>query len=184
MANDRMVTELESFLADRADALMRTAVLLAGSRDAGQDLLQTALERILPRWSRLDGDPEAYLRRVLFNLAADSFRRHGRLQRKLQLLRPVTEPSTDPTAEVDLRDALVRLMLQLPARQRMVLVLRFWEQLSEAEAAAVLGWPEGTVKSATARGLRRLRELAEGWNQADDRSQASLAHEWLRGQLV
>lgn len=184
MANDRAVTELGSFLADRADELMRTAVLLAGSRDAGQDLLQTALERLVPRWSRLDGDPEAYLRRVLYNLAADGFRRRGTLQRKLLLLRPVTEPSPDPTAEVDLRDALVRLMLKLPARQRAVLVLRFWEQLSEAESAEVLGWPEGTVKSATARGLQRLRELAVSWPHADDRPQPELAQARLRGLLA
>jgi RNA polymerase sigma-70 factor (sigma-E family) len=146
---------------------MRTAVLLTGSRDAGQDLLQTALERVVPLWSRLDGDPEAYLRRVLYNLAADGFRRQGRLRQKLVLLRPVTEQSADPTAAVDLRDALVRLMLQLPPRQRTVLVLRFWEQMSEHEAASLLGWPEGTVKSATSRGLARLRELAEGWETAD-----------------
>ena len=63
-------------------------------------------------------------------------------------------------AEVDLRDALVRLLLQLPSWQRAVLVCRYWEQLTEAETAAVLGWPEGTVKSAASRGLRRLRELA------------------------
>jgi RNA polymerase sigma-70 factor (sigma-E family) len=183
MVDNRTVAGLESFLADRANALMRTAVLLAGSRDAGQDLLQTALERIIPRWSRLDGDPEAYLRRVLYNLAADGFRRHGRLQRNLLLLRPVTEPSADPTAEVDLRDALVRLLLQLPARQRAVLVLRFWEQLSEAEAAEVLGWPEGTVKSATSRGLERLRELAGGWPQADAQT-PQLAQAGLRGLLA
>jgi hypothetical protein len=68
MAADRTVRELERFLADRADQLMRTAVLLTGSRDAGQDLLQTALERIIRHWRRLDGDPEAYLRRMLYNL--------------------------------------------------------------------------------------------------------------------
>jgi Sigma-70, region 4 len=72
------------------------------------------------------------------NLAADGYRRQGRLQRKLALLRPVTERLADPTAKVDLRDALVRLMLQLPPKQRAVLVLRYWEQLSEAETAAVL----------------------------------------------
>jgi RNA polymerase sigma-70 factor (sigma-E family) len=163
MADDRTMRELERFLAQRADQLMRTAVLLTGSREAGQDLLQTALERIIRHWRRLDGDPEAYLRRTLYNLAADGFRRQGRLQRKLLLLRPVTQPPADPTAEVDLRDALVRLLLRLPPRQRAVLVLRYWEQLTEAETAAVLGWPEGTVKSATARGLRRLRELAGDW---------------------
>jgi RNA polymerase sigma-70 factor (sigma-E family) len=162
MTNDRAVAELEQFLAERADRLLRTAVLLTGSREAGQDLLQTALERLLRHWRTLSGDPEGYLRRTLYNLAADGFRRQGRLQRKLLLLRTDTRPPPDVTAQVDLRDALVRMLVQLPPRQRAVLVLRYWEQLSEAETAAVLGWPEGTVKSAASRGLRRLRELAEG----------------------
>ena len=65
---------------------------------------------------------------------------------------------------MDLRDALVRLLLQLPARQRAALVLRYWEQLTDAEAAAVLGCAEGTVKSAVSRGLARMRELADEWN--------------------
>jgi RNA polymerase sigma factor (sigma-70 family) len=142
-------------------------VLLTGSREAGQDLLQTALERLLRHWRTLSGDPEGYLRRTLYNLAADGFRRQGRLQRKLLLLRTDTRPPPDVTAQVDLRDALVRMLLQLPPRQRAVLVLRYWEQLSEAETAAVLGWPEGTVKSAASRGLRRLRELAEGWQPTE-----------------
>ncbi|MBO0772598.1 MAG: sigma-70 family RNA polymerase sigma factor, partial [Actinobacteria bacterium] len=73
----------------------------------------------------------------------------------------------DMTAQVDLRDALVRTLLQLPPRQRAVLVLRYWEQLTEAETASVLGWPEGTVKSATARALARLRELADGWRETE-----------------
>ena len=166
MADDRAVGELERFLAERADRLMRTAVLLTGSREAGQDLLQTALERLLRHWRGFDGDPEGYLRRTLYNLAADGFRRQGRLQRKLLLLRAAAPPA-DPIAEVDLRDALVRLLLQLPPRQRAVLVLRYWEQLTEAETAAVLGWPEGTVKSAASRGLQRLRELAGGWQNTE-----------------
>jgi RNA polymerase sigma-70 factor (sigma-E family) len=167
MANDRAVAELESFLAERADQLMRTAVLLTGSREAGQDLLQTALERLLRHWPTLSGDPEAYLRRTLYNLAADGYRRQGRLQRKLLLLRAQTPPPADATAGVDLRDALVRLLVKLPPRQRAVLVLRYWEQLTEAETAAALGWPEGTVKSAASRGLRRLRGLADSWQQTD-----------------
>jgi RNA polymerase sigma-70 factor (sigma-E family) len=167
MANDRAVAELESFLAERADQLLRTAVLLTGSREAGQDLLQTGLERLLRHWRTLSGDPEAYLRRTLYNLAADGFRRQGRLQRKLQLLRAEARPPADATAEVDLRDALVRLLVQLPPRQRTVLVLRYWEQLTEAETAAALGWPEGTVKSAASRGLRRLRGLADSWQHTD-----------------
>jgi len=175
MADDRTVGELERFLAERADRLMRTAVLLTGSRDAGQDLLQTALERLLRHWRRLDGDPEGYLRRTLYNLAADGFRRQGRLQRKLLLLRAGEPPPADPITEVDLRDALVRLLLQLPPRQRAVLVLRYWEQLTEAETAAVLGWPEGTVKSAASRGLQRLKDLADGWQNTD-------SHAELKGQ--
>lgn len=166
MANDRTVGELERFLAERADLLMRTAVLLTGSREAGQDLLQTALERLLRHWRTLDGDPEGYLRRTLYNLAADGYRRQGRLQRKLRLLRAETPAPADATSGVDLRDAMVRLLLQLPPRQRAVLVLRYWEQLTESETAAVLGWPEGTVKSATSRGLRRLRGLADGWQES------------------
>ena len=167
MANDQAVGELERFLAERGDRLMRTAVLLTGGREAGQDLLQTALERLLRHWRTLDGDPEGYLRRTLYNLAADGYRRRGRLQRKLVLLRAQTQAPADATAQVDLRDALVRLLLQLPPRQRAVLVLRYCEQLTEAETAAVLGWPEGTVKSAASRGLRRLRELADGWHETE-----------------
>jgi RNA polymerase sigma-70 factor (sigma-E family) len=167
MADDRAIAELESFLTERADQLMRTAVLLTGSREAGQDLLQTALERLLRHWRTLSGDPEAYLRRTLYNLAADGYRRQGRWQRKLPLLRAQTRPAADAIATVDLRDALVRLLVQLPPRQRAVLVLRYWEQLTEAETAAALGWPEGTVKSAAARGLRRLRGLADSWPQAE-----------------
>ncbi len=109
MANDQAVAELEQFLAERADRLLRTAVLLTGSRETGQDLLQTALERLLRHWRTLGGDPEGYLRRTLYNLAADGFRRRGRLQRKLLLIRAETPPQPDVTAQVDLRDALVRL---------------------------------------------------------------------------
>ena len=82
------------------------------------------------------------------------------------MLQTEARAPADLTAEVDLRDALVRLLLQLPPRQRVVLVLRYWEQLSGSEAAAHLGCSENTVKSAAARGLRRLRELADGWPDA------------------
>jgi DNA-directed RNA polymerase specialized sigma24 family protein len=71
-------------------------------------------------------------------------------------------------AVVDLRDALVRLLQQLPPRQRAVVVLRYWEQRTEAETAALLGCTEGTIKSAAARGLRRLRELAGPWQELGD----------------
>jgi RNA polymerase sigma factor (sigma-70 family) len=163
LAQDQWIENLEQLLAERGQGLMRTAFLLTGSVEAGEDLLQTALERMLRHGGRLDGNPEGYLRRTLYNLAADGFRRQGRWRRKLQLLQADAVVLADPTAEVDLRDALVRLLLQLPPHQRVVLVLRYWEQLSGAEAAAQLGWSENTVKSTASRGLRRLRELAEAW---------------------
>ena len=164
MAADRSTAELERFLAERADHLLRTAVLLAGTKEAGEDLLQTAVERLLRRWRRFDGDPEGYLRRTLCNLAIDGHRRAGRWRQRERLLRTDLRLARDPAGDVDLRDALVRLLLQLPATQRAVLVLRYWEQLTDAETAAVLGCPEGTVKSAGSRGLTRLRQLADDWN--------------------
>jgi RNA polymerase sigma-70 factor (sigma-E family) len=163
LRQDQRLESLEKFLAERGQGLMRTAVLLTGNVQAGEDLLQTALERMLRQGDQLDGDPEGYLRRTLCNLATDGFRRQGRWRRKLPMLQAEARAPADLTAEVDLRDALVRLLLQLPPRQRVVLVLRYWEQLSGAETAAHLGCSENTVKSATARGLRRLRELADGW---------------------
>ena len=111
---DRSTAELERFLAERADHLLRTAALLAGSREAGEDLLQTAIERLLPRWRRFDGDPEGYLRRTLCNLAIDSSRRASRWRLKEGLFRTGLRPVPDAAGEVDLRDALVRLLWKLP----------------------------------------------------------------------
>ena len=118
----------------------------------------------MERWRRFDGDPEGYLRRTLCNLAIDDHRRAGRWRQKERLLRTDLRLGRDPAGDVDLRDALVRLLLQLPVRQRAVLVLRYWEQLTDAETAAILGCAEGTVKSAGSRGLARMRELAGDWN--------------------
>ena len=161
---------LEQFIAVRGDRLMRTAALLAGGREAGEDLLQAALERLLSRRRPLEGDPEAYLRRIMANLVIDGARRAGTWQRKLLLIRPAAAMPDDPMSVIDLRDALVRAVLQLPPRQRAVIVLRYWEQMSEAEAAAELGWPEGTVKSTMARGMGRLREIAGSWESVEERT--------------
>jgi RNA polymerase sigma-70 factor (sigma-E family) len=162
MEADRAVADLETFLADRGDHLLRTAVLLAGGKEAGEDLLQAGLERLLRHWKAIDGNPEGYLRRTLYHLAADRWRQQRAWRRHLPLLRPGLEAAaTDPFAQVDLRDSLVRLLMQLPPRQRAVIVARYWEQLSEAESAQVLGISVGTVKSTAARGLRKLRELSQ-----------------------
>jgi RNA polymerase sigma-70 factor (sigma-E family) len=155
---------VERLLGERGQHLMRAAVALTGSRTDGEDLLQAALERLLLNWRRVDTDPEGYLRRTLYNLAADGWRRRGRWRGRLAEFRSQSRAAAatggEDVAAVDLRDALVRLLQQLPPRQRAVVVLRYWEQRTEAETAALLGCTEGTVKSTAARGLRRLRELA------------------------
>jgi RNA polymerase sigma-70 factor (sigma-E family) len=160
--------EVERLLAERGGHLMRAAVALTGSRQEGEDLLQAALERLLRHWGGIEGDPEGYLRRTLYNMAADGWRRRGAWLRKLPLIHAGSTQApgsgTDAVDAVDLRDALGRALAQLPPRQRAVLVLRYWEELSQAETAELLGCAEGTVKSAAARGLRRLRELTAPWD--------------------
>lgn len=161
MAHDPAVADLESFLAERGEPLLRTAVLLTGSKEAGEDLLQAGLERLLRHRSAIVGDPEGYLRRTLYNLAADGWRRQRAWRRRLPLLQNETATAVaDGTREVDTRDALIRLLVQLPPRQRAVIVARYWEQLSEAETAMVLGCSAGSVKASASRGLQRLRELS------------------------
>lgn len=162
MGASRHAAELERFLAERGGRLMRIALALTGNRQDAEDLLQTALERLLRSWRRVDLDPESYLRRTLYNLAADGWRRGGSLRRKFALLHAGAAPVTaSAEADVDVRDALVRMLRQLPPRQRAVIVLRYWEQCTEAETAELLGCSTGTVKSAASRGLQRLRELAD-----------------------
>src|SRR5580658_948745 len=157
MAADRQVARLEEFLAERGEPLLHAAILLTGSREASEDLLQTALERTWRRRRTIDGDPEGYVRRTIYNLAADGWRRRGRWRARLALLRGAHDGiEPDRSVQVDQRDELVRL---LPG-QRAAIVLRYWEDLTEAEAAAVLGCSPSTVSSAVARGLRRLRELS------------------------
>jgi RNA polymerase sigma-70 factor (sigma-E family) len=161
MAGTPTGADLERLLAERGTQLMRVAIALAGGPEAGEDLLQAALERVLRKPRQVDRDTEGYLRQVLYNLAADGWRRRGRWRQRLPLLRVQASAQAADTADVvDLRDALVRLLRQLPPRQRAVIVLRYWEQRTEAETAALLGCSEGTVKSAASRGLRQLRELA------------------------
>jgi RNA polymerase sigma-70 factor (sigma-E family) len=152
------VAVLEELLVSRGERLLHAAVLLAGGHADGEDLLQAALERVYKHWQRIDGDPEGYLRRTLYHLAADGWRRKSMLRTRLSLLaRADVQP--DATASVDDRDQLVRLLRELPPGQRTAIVLRYWEELSEAESARLMGCSVGYVKSATSRGLRRLREL-------------------------
>jgi RNA polymerase sigma-70 factor (sigma-E family) len=158
MREDSRYDNLAAFLAIRGDALLRTAVLLAaGGREGGEDLLQEALERLLRKWHKLDGDPEAYLRRIMYNRATDGWRARARRPEVLGLR--VDAAVADHAGQADLRLALIGALQALPPRQRAVVVARYWEQLSEAETAALLGCSVSAVKSAASRGLQALREV-------------------------
>lgn len=159
MDGEQPVGVLEELLAVKNEQLLRTAVLLAGNQEDGEDLLQAALERVFRHWRTIRGDPEGYLRRTLYHLATDGWRRKQAWRARLGLLgRPETQP--DDTDAVDNRDQLLRLLRELPPRQRTAVVLRYWEELTEAQAAQAMGCSTGTVKSATSRGMRKLRELS------------------------
>lgn len=158
-------TGLAEFVAARGDELLARATLLTGSRAAGEDLLQASLERLMRHWRRMHGDPEGYLRRTMYNLAIDEWRYRSRRPEVLDstLAERAEPPGVPDTADaVALRRTLVTALAGLPPRQRAVLVLRYWEELSEAEAeaAAVLGCSVGTVKSTASRGLARLRAVS------------------------
>ncbi|HYN93311.1 MAG TPA: SigE family RNA polymerase sigma factor, partial [Pilimelia sp.] len=159
-----MEDEFRDFVAARSAALLRTAYLLAGDWATAEDLLQTALTKTYLAWKRL-GEIEAvepYARRVLVNTATSWWRRRWHGERPTEVL--PERPAPDRLDEQLERDALWRHVKSLPARQRAVLVLRFYEDMSEAQTAALLSISVGTVKSQTSRALGTLRQrlAAEG----------------------
>ena len=149
--------EFREFVAARSAALLRTAYLLAGDWATAEDLLQTALTKTYLAWKRL-GEIEAvepYARRVLINTATSWWRRRWHGERPTEVLPERAAP--DQIEEQLERDRLWRHVRTLPARQRAVLVLRFYEDMSEAQTAAMLNISPGTVKSQTSRALTTLR---------------------------
>ena len=150
----------EEFVASSGRRLLRTAYLLVGDRLHAEDLVQTALERTARRWTKISGTPEAYARTVLANLATDRWRRFASRPRE-QFTAPPERGSADPATAVVVRDALMSAMRELTRRQRAVLVLRYFDDLTEAETAAALSITIGTVKSTTSRSLDRLRAIAD-----------------------
>ena len=160
MDGEQPVAVLEQLLVDKGGQLLHTATLLAGSRAEGEDLLQSALERVYQRWRKVRGDPEGYVRRTLYNLAVDGWRRKAAWRDRLVLV-ATPDATPDGATAVDDRDRIVRLLQQLSARQRTAIVLRYWEDLTEADTAKAMGCSPGTAKATTARALQRLRELSE-----------------------
>ena len=156
-ARSSMEEEFREFVAARSAALLRTAYLLAGDWATAEDLLQTALTKTYLAWKRL-GEIEAvepYARRVLVNTATSWWRRRWHGERPTEVLPERAAP--DRVEEQVERDALWRHVRALPARQRAILVLRFYEDMSEAQTAALLEISAGTVKSQTSRALNTLR---------------------------
>jgi RNA polymerase sigma-70 factor (sigma-E family) len=148
----------EAFVAERSTTLLRTAYLLTGDRGHAEDLLQTALIKAYRHWGRIDhDDPTAFVRRVLVTTHA-SWRRLSRVSEFVSSS-PLLAGVSQPPVDLGERDEMTTALATLPPRMRAVLVLRYWEDLSEAGTAEVLGCSVNTVKTHTSRGLARLRQL-------------------------
>ena len=139
-------------------AVLRWAHLLTGDRGRAEDLVQHAFAATYRHWRRIEpGGAEAYVRRAVLNAHLSWWRRGWRSEETVPEL--PERPGPDLTGGVDERDAVWTALAALPPRQRAVLVLRYYEDLPEAEIARVLDIAPGTVKSQAARGLARLRTL-------------------------
>jgi RNA polymerase sigma-70 factor (sigma-E family) len=159
--------EFDQFVTGSTDGLLRTAYLVAGDLSEAEDLVQECLLSVAKRWPRVRrmDHPLAYARRVLVNLALDGARRRSRRQLELSDA-AASEALPDEAAgrelgSIDTRSELMQALAALPPRQRAVLVLRYFEDLSEAQVATALGCSIGTVKSAASRGLARLAPALE-----------------------
>ncbi|MGW1465269.1 SigE family RNA polymerase sigma factor [Streptomyces sp. NPDC002308] len=153
-----------SYVRARGPVLLRTARSLTANPSDAEDLLQTALAKTYAAWERIEdhGALDGYVRRALVNTRTSQWRK-----RKVDeyacddLPEPETAPAPDLAEHQSLHDAMWRAVLKLPDRQRAMVVLRYYEDLSEVQTAEVLGVSVGTVKSAVSRALRKLREDPE-----------------------
>jgi RNA polymerase sigma-70 factor (sigma-E family) len=144
----------DEFVRARLPALLRFGRALTGSSAAGADLVQDALERTMMAWARLEsrGDPEGYVRRVMVNRNISIWRKFGREHASAEIYDSGHE---DHHFDHDLWAALGTL----PPRQRAVIVLRYYEDQSEADIARILGCSQGTVKSQASKALAKLRQI-------------------------
>jgi len=150
------VSDFDSWVAARGPALLRLAYVLTGNRADAEDVVQDALSRALPRWSRISTveDPDAYVRRMVVNAHVSWWRKFRRREVPVETVRDSVMP-VGPAAEE--RDRLWRACQQLPPDQRVAIVLRFYEDLDYAEIAALTGVREGSVRSRVSRGVAALR---------------------------
>jgi RNA polymerase sigma-70 factor (sigma-E family) len=155
--------DFDAFVHEWGPRLGRFAFLLTGDHQLAEDLVQTALAKVARHWGRVvaRGAPAPYVRTVLVHTAIGWRRRRWRGEHPTGRLPEVA--AADATAVLDDRERLRRALLELPARQRAAVVLRFYEDLPETEVARLLDCSVGTVKSQTAKGLGKLRTiLADG----------------------
>jgi RNA polymerase sigma-70 factor (sigma-E family) len=152
----------DTYVHERSSSLLRLAFLLTGDAHLAEDLVQSSLVKVMGRWDAVTaaGDPHAYVRTVLLRTALGWRRRRWNGERPSDLL-PDRPDRADAVAAVEARERLRRALGSLPPRQRAAVVLRHYEDLSEADVARALRCSVGTVKSQTARGLERLRTLLD-----------------------
>jgi RNA polymerase sigma-70 factor (sigma-E family) len=151
--------EFDRFAEAEGPGLFRLAYSVCGDRERAEDAVQEAFAQVYPRWSRLR-EPLAYARRVTVNGTRDAWRRDSRQDQASAALE--RQPQQDPIVPQDLVvewSALGGALAEVPHDQRVVVVLRYGSQLTEAETATVLGIPVNTVKTRCRRGLMRLREV-------------------------
>jgi RNA polymerase sigma-70 factor (sigma-E family) len=165
--------EFDEFVRGRTHALLRSAFLLTGDQHLAEDLVQASLARTHRVWARLEhiGNAESYTRRVMYHLQVSWWRRR-RVPEWVTDVPPEPRGGYDGTGSADVRIVVGAALLRLSAKQRAVLVLRFFEDRTAEEAADLLGVSVGTVKSQTSRALARLRVIAPELTslQLEDRS--------------
>lgn len=153
---DGLGSDFDEFVRESWPGLLRTAYLLTGDRGHAEDVVQTALLQVARRWGRIRGEPAPYARRAVVNLTKNRWRDRARRPRESTA---TVEFGYDPLdADVLLQQALLPAVMELPARQRAVLVLRYFQDLSVEQTAAALDCSAGTVKSQTHHALSKLRE--------------------------
>jgi RNA polymerase sigma-70 factor (sigma-E family) len=157
------MTEFDQFVATHVDDLLRTAYLIVWDDGEAEDIVQECLLKAARRWPRIRRmeQPRAYVRRMLVNLALDDARGRARRRTELEPGALAGRIALDPLPAFDERTELLQALGELPERQRAVLVLRYFNDLTEAQVAEVLGCAPGTVKSSASRGLARLREALQ-----------------------
>jgi RNA polymerase sigma-70 factor (sigma-E family) len=161
--------EFERFATEAAAGLLRTGYLITSDLAEAEDLVQETLLRTAKRWPsvRKMDYPLAYARRILVNLALRGAHQRARSDAELNVTDTIPlEMREDQRIErnlltIDNRGEILWMLAKLPRRQRVVMVLRYFEDLSETEIAEQLKWPVGTVKSTASRALNQLRQLLE-----------------------